>query len=55
MEIKLGDEKILALGDLVMPPTELVVIGAGLKSLSLSHVECRIPWAIVNRQLDVWA
>lgn len=31
MEIKLRDRGILALGDSVMPPTELVVTGAGLE------------------------
>lgn len=44
MEIKVRDGEVFAVGDLAMPPTELVVIGAGLKGRT-----------IVNRHLDVWA
>ena len=57
MEIKLGDGEILGLGDLVMPPTELVVIGAGLERRTSTG--WRTLWAVqvavVNRRLDVWA
>lgn len=40
MEIKVRESGILGLGDLVMPPTELVVTGAGTDR-SLSRVEWR--------------
>lgn len=57
MEIKVGDGEILGLGDLVMPPTELVVIGAGLEGRTSTG--WRTLWAVqvavVNRRLDVWA
>lgn len=58
-EIKLGDAEILGWGDLVMPPTELVMTGAGLEGrvyLSLSQVGWRTAWgtlvAIINNKIN---
>lgn len=58
-EIKLGDVEILGWSDLVMPPTDLVVTGAGLEGkiyLSLSQVGWRTMWvilvAIINNKIN---
>ena len=57
MEINLGDGEILGLDDLVTPPGELVVVGAGLEGRASAEWETlwAIPVAILNSELDVWA
>ena len=50
MEINLGDGEILGLDDLVTPPGELVVVGAGLEGRASAEWETlwAIPVAILN-------
>lgn len=50
MEINLGDAEILGLDDLVMPPGELVVVGAGLEGRTSTGWKTlwAIPVAILN-------